>query len=93
MTQTTDALPGMEQEAIPELTKAAELYADARDDRMAHGKVEKELKTALIALMHKHQLTTYRDVNRDPPVEVELVTGEEKVKVRIKDEDGEGDGE
>ena len=75
--------------SIPELTEAAEKYADARDDRMAHGRVEKERKTALIALMHKHELETYQDNDRDPPVSVELVKGDEKVKVKIKDEDAE----
>jgi hypothetical protein len=86
----TGSLPGMESPTIPELTKAAEEYAEARDTRMANGKLEKEKKVALIQLMHKHDLTSYRDTNQDPPVEVELVT-EEKVKVRIKDDEEDDD--
>lgn len=85
----TGTLPGLETKVIPELTKAAELYADARDDRMAHGRVEKERKTALIVLMHEHKLETYQDNDRDPPVSVEIVKGEEKVKVKIKGDEPE----
>jgi hypothetical protein len=85
------SLEGMESEIIPELTEAAQQYADARDDRMKCGKVEKERKTALILLMHKYELESYEDHDEDPPVTVLLVKGEEKVKVRIQGEEEEDD--
>lgn len=73
-------LPTMEDSAITELNQAALDYAEGRDERMEMTKREVELKTKLIALMHKHGKTTY--VYED--IEIELVPEGEKVKVRIR---------
>jgi hypothetical protein len=63
-------LPTMEDSAISELNQAALDYAEGRDERMEMTKREVELKTKLIALMHKHGKTTY--VYEE--IEIELVT-------------------
>lgn len=73
-------LPSMEDSAITELNQAALDYAEGRDERMEMTKQEVELKTKLIALMHKHGKTVYKYED----IEIELVPEGEKVKVRIK---------
>lgn len=78
-------LPGMGDAAITELNQAALDYAEGRDERMEMTKREVELKTRLIALMHKHSKKTY--VYED--IEIEIVPEGEKVKVRIRKEKGE----
>lgn len=90
MPPKTDSLPGLEVPVIPAITEAAEAYAEKRDARMALLKEEVEKKNALMTLMHTHELTTYRDSDRDPPVTVELKTSE-KIKVKIGDGEEESD--
>ena len=72
-------LPGMEDRAIQPLEDIAASYADVRDRRMALNKEELELKTAALALMHKHGKTVYKHDG----IEIVLEPGEETVKVKI----------
>lgn len=72
-------LPEMEPLRIAELDDAAETYADLRDRRMATGLKEQEAQAELMALMKKHKLKTY---TLPDGRKVEVVPGEEKVKVR-----------
>ena len=77
----------METPRIPELTDAAEKYADIRDKRMALTDKEVDAKTKVMTLMKEHKLEAYRDDDL-------LVTFENKenIKVKIKKEkDGEGE--
>jgi hypothetical protein len=88
-------LPGTEDRAIKALEDIAASYADWRDRRMELTREEKELKSHVLRLMHKHGKTIYRHDG----IEIRLVEGEEDVKVRIKkpgedqDEDGPDDDE
>jgi hypothetical protein len=75
-------LPTMEDSAIHELNQAALDYDEGRDERMEMTKREVELKTKLIALMHRHNRKTY--VYED--IEIELIPEGEKVKVRVRKE-------
>ncbi len=74
---TEDGKPKFDED----VDQAARAYAEARDARMAAGKVEKERKDLLIGLLQTKQLPGYKFED----VEVELVTGDVKLKVRIKD--------
>jgi hypothetical protein len=80
-------LPGMEDRSIADLNQAALDYAEGRDERMELTKKEVELKTALIAMMHRHGKKTYKYED----IEIELVPEGEKVKVRIHKEKDEGE--
>lgn len=72
-------LPGMEDREIKELEALAQNYASIRDRRMALNKSEIELKTTLLALMHKYEKETY---SRDG-IDIKVVHEEESVKVRV----------
>jgi hypothetical protein len=78
-------LPGMEARRIGELDQAALDYAQGRDERMEMTKQEVELKTVLIALMHRFGKKTYKYED----IEIELVPEGEKVRVRIAKKDEE----
>lgn len=71
------------------LIEAAEAYRDVRDERQALNKAEKELKDALIAMMHERKLETYRHEE----LLIELVHKDESVKVRTVKEDEDAEAE
>ena len=77
-----DDLPGMEDRKIAELEAAALEYAEGRDERMDMTKREVELKTKLLALMHKHGKTTYKCGD----IEITIVPEGEKIKVKVHKE-------
>lgn len=52
-------LEGMEPEVIPELEAAADLYYDAKTERVQKSAEEKEAKQNLIDKMHKNGLELY----------------------------------
>jgi hypothetical protein len=80
------SIPGMEDREIEELQAAGEHYASIRDRRMKLTEEEVELKKEVRTLMIRHGKKTYRFGK----VEIDLVPGEEKVKVKIhKDESDE----
>jgi len=79
--EVQEELPGMQDRRIEELHTAALLYASKRDERMALGRVEAQLKDELQALMHKHEKESYIFEG----VEVRLVKEEETVKVKVKE--------
>lgn len=90
----SQALPGMSDRAIKPLEDAAEAYADIRDQRIALNADEAKLKSAVLALMKKHDKKIYR---RDGIEIVIVPPGDETVKVRVRhggddDEDEEGGG-
>lgn len=72
-------LETMEPPRLPELESAAEDYADKRDARMAKWEKEKEAQAVLKELMDRHELKVYELPDGR---KVEVVPGEEKVKVR-----------
>lgn len=47
-------IPGAERPKIPSLEKAAKIYRDHRDERMAAGREEKKAKDKLLTLMQEH---------------------------------------
>jgi biotin-(acetyl-CoA carboxylase) ligase len=75
-----DSLPTLEQTNIPELTQAAREYRIAIEDRM---RIQREregpFKAKVLAIMHTHNLTVYKDDH----VRVEIKPGDEKVKVKL----------
>ena len=71
-------LNGMEPPSVKEIEEAAEEYVGYRDARMANLKKEIEAGDALLALMQKHELTTY-ELEDGKTVELKELT---KVKVR-----------
>jgi hypothetical protein len=76
-------IPGVEKERIEEITVAARDYVKARDTRVAASRPEIEKKQSLIALMKKHELTSYADDG----LTVELTVAKEKIKVKLDDDD------
>lgn len=81
------AIKGTQDPNYPELEEAAESYRDVRDARMELTEKEVVVKDDLLGLMKKHKLKSYRLPHSE--LVVELVAGEETVKVR-KIKDGEG---
>lgn len=73
-------LPGMSNRKIKPLEELAAQYADLRDRRQAIGRDEAELKQKTIAAMKKLGKTAYQ---RDG-ISIELLPGEETIKVRVK---------
>jgi hypothetical protein len=72
-------LPGMEDRKLEDLHRAAEQYADVRDERMELLDQEIELKARVAKLMHDHKRTTYSYHG----LIITLVPGEETVKVKV----------
>jgi hypothetical protein len=83
----TASLPGVSEE-IPELTKLAEKYVEKRDERMALGKKEVELKQQLIALMKTLNRRGYYDQEANIWITLESQTTI-KVKVGSDEEEDE----
>jgi hypothetical protein len=78
-------LPGVERTRVPEIEKAATLYAEARDERMGATEVEVKRKSTLLSALKRHRLTNYR---LDDGRVAEIVPSEETVKVRAAKEEG-----
>lgn len=84
----------------PDIEKAAELYAEHRDERIAAGKLESEAHEALLKKMAEHGCQEYRFPDENLVVKVKQ--GKHKVSVKTvkeakegedDDEDGEDDEE
>jgi hypothetical protein len=75
---------GMSRKRIPEVDDAAEAYRVARDERMAHTKVEKEKKAKLLETAKKHGIKVYVFEDEDgEELEVEYTAKtDENVTVR-----------
>lgn len=84
--KTTASLPGMEDREIAELQGLALEYAEKRDERMAIGVQEVDLKGKLLAAMKRNHKRSYSYNG----VEIDVVTEEETVKVRVKSTAEEG---
>lgn len=78
-----EIIPGVGDEKIAAIENAALDYAEIRDQRQELNKQEVDLKTKLIELMHKKEITEYKRNG----ISVKLVVEEESVKVRVKDAD------
>lgn len=76
----TGSLPGLEDHAIRALDNAAAEYADIRDQRMALTNQEVDLKSRALKLMKKYGKTTYKHNG----VSIEIVAGDESIKVKVK---------
>jgi hypothetical protein len=83
--EQTAALPGMEQITIEEVSDKAIQYIAARDSRIDLLRKEIVLRDELIELMHKHEISSYRDENL-----VITLDTKEKIKVKIEDDDDSG---
>jgi len=66
-------MPGTERPTNAEVDAAAEAYQEQKNKRIKLSKKEKELKGALIGVMKKHNLTSYRDDTASPPLYVTLI--------------------
>jgi hypothetical protein len=77
------SLPGMGDRAIAELNQLATNYAKLRDQRIALGMREVELREQIRQLMHRKKKTHYRHGR----IEIDLKPEGEKVKVKIHSED------
>ena len=84
-------IPGVERKKVAELDRAAELYVEARDERMELTEKEVAARDALIAVMKKHSLSIYKDDDASPPLVVTLIPGEDKVKVTRADDEAQED--
>ena len=83
-------LPMMEEPKHPDLSRAAEVYVEHRDARIAVQKKETDAQDELLALMHEHGTTFYED--DEIGLRCRIVHADEKVKVeRIEDEPKGGD--
>ena len=79
-------LPGVDG-GIPELEQLGFEYAAIRDRRMETLKEEVELKGKIFAAMKKHKKTQY--IYQD--LMIQIVPGEEKLKVKVAKEDEDED--
>jgi hypothetical protein len=92
-------IPGTERQRIPEIDEIAEEYANKRDEWQGMGKELEALKEQLHGAMRNHGLKIYVLEGSEEYEKVELVAGDETVKVRRKkgrprktgDEDGSDD--
>lgn len=84
----SQALPGLENRALRPLERIATAYADLRDRRMELTREEVELKHKALTLMKKFGKSTYK---RDG-IEIEVVAGEEKIRVRVAKDAEPADG-
>jgi hypothetical protein len=82
---TQKELPGMEDRRLEDLVEKATDYVKIRNKRQDLTKREVELKSDLLALMHKHKRKDY--VFED--IEIHVVMEEETVKVKIHKEEAE----
>ena len=82
-------LPGMEDREIADLEAKAHDYLKIRNKRQDLTRREVELKTDLLAMMHKHKR---RDYTRDG-IEIRIIVEQEKVQVKIHDEESESETE
>lgn len=76
-------IPGTERERIPEIETIAEEYATVRDQWQQLGKQLETLKTRLHDAMRRNKIKIY-PLDSDEYERVEIVQGEEDVKVRRK---------
>jgi hypothetical protein len=82
-------IPGTERKTVKEIDDAAAAYVEARDARKEAGEVEVEAKDSLIAVMKKHGVSVYRDVEAN--LVVHVVPGKDGVKVQeLPSDDSEG---
>lgn len=79
------AIEGTKTKHHPDISEAAEVYRDIRDDRARMSREEHDAKTTLMMRMKKHGLEVYDDPDLGLRVTVETV--EETVKVRSLKED------
>ena len=82
MSRRQTVMAGMERKENPAVREAADRYRDARDERMAHSKTEKQRKLELIAVMQAHKIKKYKF--DDDEGEELLVAIEDKVDVSVK---------
>jgi hypothetical protein len=82
-------LPSMDDPEIEGLHALAEDYAELRDQRMAVGKQEVELKGKLLDLMKAHKKEHYHHDG----IDVTVVHEKEKVKVKVAGKESNSDGE
>lgn len=90
MARKQKSLPGMERKTIKELDDAGEAYKEVRDERIACTEKEVTAKQGLIAVMKKHKVQVYKDMEATPPLVFTLQPGKDNVKVTEADE-GEDD--
>ena len=74
------SLKGMEDREIADLKDLALNYVEIRDQRMGLTTQEVDLKTKLLALMHKHKKERYVCQG----IEITVVHEDETVKVKIR---------
>lgn len=86
----TATLPGVGEERDAELTKLAEKYVEKRDERMALGKKESELKQQLIGAMKAAHRRSYYDEEANLSITLENQT---KIKVKIGGEEQDDDAD
>lgn len=86
-----ESLEGLGQIAIADLTEAGKELRAARKERMKFSKKEKMAIEKVLAVMHDYKIPRYKDDSEDPPLELEILPGKEKVKVNgvVDDEDEE----
>lgn len=79
-------IPGTERKVHKDITKAAETYVEARDERMELLETEVDRKAKLVKVMLKHDEIEY--IDEDAELKVVLTEGETKVKVSKWKRDG-----
>lgn len=91
MPKNQTQIPGTEPKIHRDVSKAAEAYVDARNERMSLTTKEIETRAVLVAAMKKHELSNY--VDHDAGIEVVFESNTtEKIKVKQLDDDA-GDDE
>ena len=83
----TETLPGVTNgKIIKEVSDAAEEYENIRDKRVALLAQEVEANAALVEVMRKHKLTSYRDDGYTPSLTVELKPKYATIRAKVRRE-------
>lgn len=75
-------IPGTEQPVDEEIAAAGDKFAKAGSKAKKAGTAKKEAGDALVQLMLKKKVRVYRDLEADPPIEIDL--GDPKYTVKVK---------
>lgn len=82
MSRKQMTIPGTGRKQNADVENAADMYRDARDERMKHSKLEKQRKLELIAVMQANKIKRYKfDDSEGEELEVSI---DEKVDVSVR---------
>lgn len=73
---------GMQEKMDPEIAKLGEAFAKAGSKAKKAAEAKKGACDALVAAMLRKKITTYKDLEADPPIRIDLSDPKYTVKVK-----------